>query len=187
MTRCRHCRSLPCRCAARGLLFLLAITLLLQLLIVLLAAAQDGGEIGTGLPASSMGRLLPPAVGMTGDPPPAKFIHPKSRIALGHPYGVTIPIQAWIERHPDHRLFEIQWARAGEAPMRFSKTVDGEKEARVFPDAAPLKVRLDYGLWTITVLGCTAHVHAVCTRARVRATTTIAICGGEFPCGGNQW
>lgn len=115
-------------------------------------------------------------------PPPqeeVRFLHPRARVAIGHPYGVEVPLQAWIARHPENRWFELQWGPEGQEPSVHGKSVDGEAEAPVFPAERWLTVRVGCGRQVLTALACTAHERARCTRWRARASTTLDVqCSG---------
>lgn len=125
------------------------------------------------------------AVALTKDHDPIRFLHPKSRVVLSHPRGVEIPVQVWIERHPEHRLLQLEWARAGETPQRHAQTVDGD-HAKVFPAERWLTIRLTPGEWVITALACSSHQEALCTRVHDRASMTVRVCGGDEECGDSR-
>lgn len=110
-----------------------------------------------------------------------KFIHPAARIVLSGPRGVEIPVQAWIERHPDNKLFQLEWARHGEKPQIFAKTADGEYEARLFP-IEPINIRLTHGDWEIRALACSAERNGLCAQVRARAVMPFKVCGGMEEC-----
>lgn len=37
-----------------------------------------------------------------------RILHPKARLVMGGFRGASLPFQAFVERHPDHRLMQLE-------------------------------------------------------------------------------
>lgn len=107
---------------------------------------------------------------------PLRFVHPRSTVSLT---GGEIPVQVWVQRHPDNRAVRISWDGVG-CNGSSTKSMDGQYEAAVQPPMAPLKVRMTPGVCTIT-----AEVLGPGGKLRHRTFLEMRICGPEG-CGNDR-
>jgi len=108
-----------------------------------------------------------------------KFLHPKARMVIVGVRRVEIPVQIWIERHPDNRAYRIDWSGESCPGGSSAKTLDGDRESRVHPEFKPLAVSLTQA----GVCQIAASVYG--PGGKVRSATAIEIkgCGGgDEPC-----
>lgn len=134
---------------------------------VALLLLQDGGEIPTGRPVSSMGRIVPMAKGTAGAI--VAFIQPRSLFAIAAYGGIEIPVQARVERHADNRAFRLAWDGDGCGGASW-RQLEGEDASALQPNDTPVLVLASAGRCVFV-----AEVYAANRKLRGRAQIEVDV------------
>lgn len=120
------------------------------------------------------------AVALSDTPAAVKVTQPRAAFVLSGPRGVTLPFQAWVQRHPDNRWVQLEVWNGDLRVQSSGWSIDGDGAAQTQPTYKPLSVTVGPGRYAFRALVCTSvDDDSECERVRGSAVHEVRVCGGS--------